>query len=92
MTRLRSTIGRWAAAAATLVLATTTAVIVAAAPARAQTGTILFIKDHNVWIMAADDPSGARVAPCGYGGLEPDGPAGPGPFSRTVVTPFANRR
>lgn len=29
--------------------------------AAAESGTVVFIKDHNVWIMAADDPDGQRA-------------------------------
>ena len=31
-----------------------------ATPARAATGTIVFIKDHNVWVMPADEPGQAH--------------------------------
>ncbi|MBA2575258.1 MAG: cell wall-binding repeat-containing protein [Euzebyaceae bacterium] len=43
-----------------LVVGLLAALVVSAAPARAATGSIVFIKDNNVWIMAADDPAAAR--------------------------------
>lgn len=49
------------AAAAVLVLALLMSLTVTAVPARAAlSGSIVFIRDHNVWIMAADDPASAR--------------------------------
>ncbi|MBA2575810.1 MAG: cell wall-binding repeat-containing protein [Euzebyaceae bacterium] len=49
-----------AALGATMVVALLAGLLtITAAPARAATGSIVFTRDHNVWIMAADDPSTA---------------------------------
>ena len=49
------------AAAAVLALALLMSLAVTAVPAEAAlSGSIVFIRDHNVWIMAADDPQSAR--------------------------------
>ncbi|MDQ3972941.1 MAG: hypothetical protein M3276_01105, partial [Actinomycetota bacterium] len=58
--RLTVPAGKRALAAATLVAALVGSLFVTAAPAGAATGTIVFVSDHNVWIMPADDPSAAR--------------------------------
>ncbi|MBA2578157.1 MAG: hypothetical protein H0V05_16220, partial [Euzebyaceae bacterium] len=50
-----------AGTAATLVAVMLAGLVAVAAPARAQAGSIVFIKDGNVWVMAADDPSTARA-------------------------------
>lgn len=46
--------------AATLVLSLLVALLVTAPPAHAAAGSIVFIKDHNVWIMPGADAGAAR--------------------------------
>ena len=49
------------AAAAVLALALLASLFATAAPARAAlSGSIVFVREHNVWVMAADDPSSAQ--------------------------------
>ena len=60
MQELASTFRR--TGAATLVAAVLAGLLIAVAPASAAvTGSIVFIKDHNVWVMPAGDPDSARA-------------------------------
>ncbi|WP_370326507.1 cell wall-binding repeat-containing protein [Euzebya sp.] len=48
------------ASVAAIAVALVAAVLVAVPASAAATGSIVFTRDHDVWIMAADDPSTAR--------------------------------